>query len=76
MNDHTPAHDVDAERYEAAAAAYEASPEFVTDAMEWLSTTASPPAAIVEATCDEYRQTRRFVDVVEDGLDGELRWTA
>lgn len=66
--------DYDRERYEQAAADYVESDEFTDDALSWVSTHGWQHAELVELAMDHYRQSDAFATVVQDALDGEVRW--
>ncbi|MEJ7561121.1 MAG: hypothetical protein WKF58_04870 [Ilumatobacteraceae bacterium] len=53
-------------------ARYEASDRLVTDAIDWLTTTLNPPAGVVDAVVDAYRESRAYSTRVDDVLDGEV----
>ena len=58
------------ESLEAAAEAYEASPMFVGDALDWVADHGHLHTAICEIACDYYRDSSRYDTTVEDVADG------
>jgi hypothetical protein len=62
------------DRFHHFAAAYEASDQFVTDAVHHLVDAAELPDDVIERACAIFRGGRRYNTVVEDAIAGEVCW--
>lgn len=62
---------VDEPSYDEAADAYEASDDFVTDALQWVADDRDLPAELVETVLRHYRESPAYVTAVEDVMAGE-----
>ena len=70
MMEHTPAHDVDAERQQQAEAACLRSDQLETRALDWFAS-ADKPAQVVDLVVNYFVESSVFTDWVNDCLDGE-----
>lgn len=57
--------------YDDAANAYEASDDFVTDALQWVADARDLPGDLVDKVLRHYRESPAFVAAVEDVQVGE-----
>jgi hypothetical protein len=68
------AHDVELEQREQLAEAYANSSAFIDDSLDWACTHAWRHPKLVDLIADYYIESQTFADVLDDALDGEVRW--